>query len=371
MFFVFWICIFSIIPFYEALGSPREKSARASETQTQSIFHPFFFPAIAPKGEHAPTWDPLSSFQLTKYNKIRDFCDKIDHRYKTLGWKPSPCKQLPWTYDLISEGGEPLIYWVYSDVVAKQRQRPADSTTTLLLGGVHPDERTPIHLAFRFAEALYQEPKTYEGSIVVVVPIVNPDGFLSKKLSRTNKNGVDLNRNFATQDWWKNARAFWHKRRKADSRYFPGVAPETEQGTRFQVDLLQRFEPDKVLSVHAPLGLLDYDGPGDEKKTALTEQEKKAKEVASIIAKSASKYKVIDYRFYPGSLGNYLGNERNIPTITVELKSTDPKMSEQYWNEFKWGLKNAVQYEFKKFVGKTSINEHPAMGLFHSIEGMQ
>jgi murein peptide amidase A len=59
---------------------------------------------------------------------------------------------------------------------------------------------------------------------------------------------------------------------------------------------------------------------------------------------------VLDFAFYPGSLGNYAGNERHVPTVTLELSSTNPRFADKYWREFFPGLRAAVKYEFKRSV---------------------
>lgn len=286
---------------------------------------------------------------IRKVQRIAALCDRIDQRYRSLGWRKSPCSSIPWTYDRVSEQGYPLIYWDYSGLNWARGDAPPDEST-LVLGGVHADELTPINLAFRFAEALYRDPGLFAQHRVVVAPLVNPDGFFMFPARRTNANGIDLNRNFATRDWWANATAWWKKRRRSDPRHFPGAAPETEEGTRFQVDLMSRYQPDKVVSIHAPLGFLDYDGPGDNKRKNLSDFEKKARDLAYIVSRNSNNYRVLDFAFYPGSLGNYAGNERHVPTVTLELSSTNPRFADKYWREFFPGLRAAVKYEFKRSV---------------------
>jgi murein peptide amidase A len=281
--------------------------------------------------------------------RIDEFCRKVDVEYKKLGWNQSPCSSLPWTFERLSELGNPLIFWEYNGLaqdVSKLRAGPDE--TTLVLGGVHPDEITPIHLVFNFAKELNSHPGIYAERRVVIAPLVNPDGFFSIPYKRTNANGIDLNRNFATNDWWQNARKYWTNRKKSDLRHFPGLAPQTEEGTRFQAELLEHFGVDKVISVHSPLGFLDYDGPGDTKITNLSKNEKKARELAKLVSISTNNYTIRDYSFFPGSLGNYSGNERGIPTVTLELKSTDPRKVFSYWRDFAPGLVSAVKYDFVK-----------------------
>lgn len=290
-----------------------------------------------------------SADAVRKAQRISALCERVDERYRSLGWKRSPCSSLPWTYERVSEQGYPLIYWDYSGLTWGRGEPPPDEST-LVLGGVHPDELTPINLAFRFAEALNKDTGLFAQHRVVVAPLVNPDGFFMFPARRTNANGIDLNRNFATRDWWPNAVSWWKKRRSSDPRHFPGAAPETEEGTRFQVDLMSHFQPDKIVSIHAPLGFLDYDGPGDNKRQNLSEFEKKARDLAYIVSRNSNNYKVLDFAFYPGSLGNYAGNERHVPTVTLELSSTNPRFADKYWREFFPGLRAAVKYEFKRSV---------------------
>lgn len=279
--------------------------------------------------------------------RLTRFCDRVDVEFRALGWGESPCHSLRWNFDRTSERGMPLVYWEFNGL-GSARDTDRKDETTLVLGGVHPDEITPIHLAFRFAQELQRNPGIYVDRRVIVAPLVNPDGFFVRPYRRTNANGVDLNRNFATRDWWSSATRLWHTRRQADPRHFPGFSPHTEEGTRFQVDLLERYDADKVVSIHSPLGFLDYDGPGDTKTSNLSTNEKRARELASLVSRSSKNYAVKDFTYYPGSLGNYSGIERFIPTVTLEMQSTNPKLSNRYWADFFPGLVAAVQFDFTK-----------------------
>ncbi len=294
------------------------------------------------------TSDTQTEQSTTAAQKIAAFCAKVDQKYRTLNWGPSPCAKLPWQFDMESEKGQPLIYIDFDFNSPNKFDKIKGTETTLILGGVHPDEITPIHLVFKFAQELAENPSLYANRRVVVAPLVNPDAFLSNSGKRTNARGVDLNRNFPTKDWAERALKYWRQSRKSNPRHFPGFAAQSEKETQFQIKLLEQFEPDKIISVHAPLGFLDYDGPGDSKHMNLTPLEKKARDLANVISRNANNYQVRDYNFYPGSLGNYSGNERNIPTLTLELKSSDPRKVHAFWKEFSPGLKAAVSYEFRK-----------------------
>jgi protein MpaA len=272
---------------------------------------------------------------------IKNICQQIANFYTPLKWNPDTygCGKngIPWKSQLKSHGGSPLIYAEFGQ----------GSNTSLILGGVHPDELTPIPLVFRLANHLQANPNLIpEGSRVIIAPLVNPDGFFQKTAVRTNLRGVDLNRNFFTRDWYSSARRWWAERRQKNPRHFPGPIPNSEIETMFQIWLVDAFKPDKIISLHAPLGFYDYDGPTEQKHRALTTSEEKAKTLVQKMSASSKNYKIVDYSFYPGSLGNYAGNERGIPTVTLELETTNPAKVDEYWAQFSPGLEHAIKYPF-------------------------
>ncbi|APJ04969.1 M14 family zinc carboxypeptidase [Silvanigrella aquatica] len=290
----------------------------------------------------------LNDIQRTRLQKqISDLCQRVDYTYSKLSWGKSPCFSVPWKFDFVSELGRPLIYWEFKGQYLDEEQK---KNVTIVLGGVHPDELTPIHLAFKFAETLQNNPELYNNAHVIVAPLVNPDGFFSNPPKRTNANGVDLNRNFPTATWNKYAYQVWVRSKVKDKRKFPGNFANSEQGTRFQGDLIAKYHPDKVISIHAPLAFLDLDYEIPKLLTLgkLTEQQKKARSLAELLSRSAGNYRIKDIGIYPGSLGNYAGNERIIPTITLEMNSSNPRFVRKFWNEFSPGLFKAIKYEVKK-----------------------
>ncbi len=272
---------------------------------------------------------------------VKTFCDRISQAYVMFKWKPSVegCgdRGINWRSQLKSHGGSPLIYAEFGH----------GASTTLVLGGVHPDELTPIPITFKFANHLQANPNLIpEGSRVIIAPLVNPDGFFRRGASRTNGRGVDVNRNFFTQDWYATAKNWWAEKRNKNVSHFPGHIPNSEIETLFQIWLIDTYKPDKIISVHAPLGFYDYDGPGDQKPRALTESEEKARTLVRNMSANSRNYKIVDFTFYPGSLGNYAGNERGIPTVTLELETTNPEKLAEYWTQFSPGLEQAVKYPF-------------------------
>jgi hypothetical protein len=168
----------------------------------------------------------------------------------------------------------------------------------LLLGGIHGDELTSSSIVFQWTQLLQTGPAS--GFHWRVAPVVNPDGLLAVKPQRMNANGVDLNRNFPTPGWQKDAPLYWVKTTGKDPRRFPGKAPLSEPESRWLNQEIERFRPDVVVSVHAPFGVLDFDGP----------------------APAPQRFGRLVFNpvgVYPGSLGNYGGVHKNVPVITIEL----------------------------------------------------
>ena len=273
--------------------------------------------------------------EARKKSAVTELCNAVDRQFIQFSWEKKPCGLIPWETDYKTVKNNPLLYATFG----------SGPETTVIISGVHPDELTPIPIAFRLARYLHTNPEIVpKNSKVIVAPLVNPDGFLLKVPVRINSNGIDLNRNFLTLDWFEKAQVIWEQRRKKLLTHFPGHLPNSEVETIFQIQLIDRFKPLKIMSIHAPLGFLDYDGPGDGERPEQSDFDLKAKELVVAVSQKSKNYKVVDYRFYPGSLGNYAGHERLIPTVTLELESTDPTKINSYWNQFLPGILESIKY---------------------------
>ncbi len=120
----------------------------------------------------------------------------------------------------------------------------------LLLGGTHGDELSSASIVFEWANFLRTEHS--DEFIWHVVPVVNPDGLLVNSPTRTNANGVDLNRNMPTSDWQNSALKYWRERLGKSPRKFPGFRSGSEPETLWLVQEIANFKPDIIISVHAP-----------------------------------------------------------------------------------------------------------------------
>ena len=169
--------------------------------------------------------------------------------------------------------------------------------TVLIIGVFHGDEQDGEFLIRKYLENCTK----YEGkNRILFVPCLNPDGKALK--TRTNANGVDLNRNFPAKNWEKSVK----------DEYFGGESPGSEIETAFVCEIIEEFSPDAILTLHEPYKVVNFDGP--------------AENLAADISRITG-YPVQNDIGYPtpGSFGTYCGIERNIPVITLELPENEEK----------------------------------------------
>ena len=304
--------------------------------------------------ELAPAAPPATADGMTPV--IKAYCEKLDVSFKKFGWEKSQCADFKWNNYRNSVLGDPLMWTVFGDVSDEELPSFKDKDVTIVMCGVHGDEITPIKFCFDlmyYLRTAYADPeraKEFHNKVVLVSPLVNPDSYFKKRPTRMNARGIDPNRNFPTKDWHTMARQLWLKKFKRDKRRNPGMRPNSEPEVIFQVNLIKRYNPDKIVSVHSPLTLLDYDGPS----TTITDgmDGVKAHELLIQMSRDASGYNIKDYPFFPGSLGNWAGQERNIPTYTLELPSSDPRKNGEYWTLFESAMHKVIVHNLRQKVAK-------------------
>ncbi|WP_349815945.1 M14 family zinc carboxypeptidase [Curvibacter sp. CHRR-16] len=187
----------------------------------------------------------------------------------------------------------------------------------LVIGGIHGDEMTAGGLVYDWLEQARTPPAEAPMRIYWrFIPVINPDGLFAKPSRRTNAHGVDLNRNFPTPNWERDAKLYWEKRTKKDPRRWPGNQAASEPETQFVLSQMDSFKPDLIVSVHAPYAVLDFDGP-------------------FVPPSRLGRLYLDQIGIFPGSLGNYGGIHRRIPVVTIELSSASrmPQAAEvrQMW----------------------------------------
>ncbi|MEN9723278.1 MAG: hypothetical protein RJB38_1264 [Pseudomonadota bacterium] len=281
-------------------------------------------PATAERATRDPVHEPWT---------IDRWCEELRKEIKVLGWSLEPCSGIPWKSSAHSILGKPIPTAEFGD--------PQASNTTLVISMVHGDENTPLYLVVKLAQylAANQEQLRKTSSRVVVAPMVNPDGFFRKTRTRTNAHKVDLNRNLPTRDWEASALRLWKTKFAANARRYPGPFPASEPETLFQMDLVKQSRPQKILAMHAPLNFMDYDGPSH------LSLKRFPKDYVHECLNLRKKLKATPGGFFPGSLGNYTGQEMGIPTLTLELPSAAPGSAEDYWKQFEPGIRTMIDFQ--------------------------
>lgn len=226
--------------------------------------------------------------------RLADWCKRVTPRLP--GISLNDCKNTALVpSNAQSRRGIPLM--VKEQAVAKGKPE----IRVLLIGGIHGDEPTASAIVMEWMRFL--NTPAAQAFHWKIAPVVNPDGMLAAKQTRVNANGVDLNRNFPTLNWRIEATRYWAKETGSDPRRFPGNSPLSEPESRWVNEQIERFKPQVVISVHAPFGVLDFDGPAPP-------PQKFGRLVFTPVG------------VYPGSLGNYIGLHKNLPVITIELPNS-------------------------------------------------
>jgi len=222
---------------------------------------------------------------------VRDECARIAHKLGSVSLSDCLARHLVDT-GARSVNGQAIMMKEYPPLAGRK-----PLARILLIGGTHGDEYSAVSIVFRWMETLdHYHSGLFEWQ---VTPLLNPDGLLQKHSQRLNAHGVDLNRNMPTPDWHRKTRKYWLHTGK-DPRRYPGTAPLSEPESRWLYEEVRRFKPDAIVSVHAPYGVLDFDGPP--------------------LAPGKLGFLHLDLiGTYPGSLGNCAGVQHHIPVVTVEL----------------------------------------------------
>ena len=193
----------------------------------------------------------------------------------------------------------------------------------LVLGGIHGDEMSSSSMVFHWIAfaglPVADMPRPVEWRFI---PSLNPDGLFATPSRRVNAHGVDLNRNFPTPNWARDAKVYWENRTRRDPRRWPGNTPLSEPESRFLHEQMDSFKPNLIVSIHAPYGVLDFDGP-------------------SVPPSNLGRLYLDQVGIFPGSLGNYGGIHKGVPVVTIELPSAnrtplDKEMRQMWMDLLRW-----------------------------------
>ncbi len=116
--------------------------------------------------------------------------------------------------------------------------------TTMYVGAIHGNESSSSGLMQAWINRLEANPSLFSGRRVVVVPTINPDGLVAG--TRTNSRGVNLNRNFPTDNWTKDIDDTDGKHKGGG-----GKSPLSEPEAKALASLTTSLNPRLLLSFHA------------------------------------------------------------------------------------------------------------------------
>jgi len=238
---------------------------------------------------------PVSANTLSLKQKCIQALQSYKSYFKDEALLADVCAQAEQRESCVSAEGEPIFH-----VDSKGRAKAPKKILVISL--IHGDETEAGTLGRFWLERLN---KLDARNSWRVIPVANPDGV--KRITRTNANGVDLNRNFPTVDWNAQALKNWEKGARKSPRRFPGSVAGSESETKCLMKHFDEYNPDFVVSIHTPLKVLDFDGPRVRQKI---------------------KYDYLPWKSlgnFPGSLGRYVWVERKTPVLTTELKTTLPE----------------------------------------------
>ncbi len=209
------------------------------------------------------------------------------------------CKDVQILDSCVSRNGQPIIHYDRPSI-----KKNAERILTFAV--THGDELASGSVARSWANRLSRINPRNEWR---VVPVLNPDGY--DKKTRMNAAGVDINRNYPSADWNELALKWWKIKKKSDPRRYPGPSAASEPETQCSMDHIKDFQPDLIISVHTPLGVLDFDGP-------------------RLNFPSFSNLPWISLGTYPGSLGRYMWHDQKVPVLTIELKNNIRKALDKF-----------------------------------------
>ena len=184
------------------------------------------------------------------------------------------------------------------------------ASTVLYTGAIHGNEVSTKLLMDRWIDELEAKARSIPAGIrIVVVPVINPDGYA--RGARTNAHNVDLNRNFATSDWQQDITT-------VNNQPFPsggGSSAMSEPETKALASLVQALRPKLVLSYHSIGGMVAANQAGNSASLAGVYAAKSGYGNITGQSDSAFEYSI------SGTADDWYAQALGVPSLLIELGS--------------------------------------------------
>jgi predicted deacylase len=183
------------------------------------------------------------------------------------------------------------------------------ASTVLYVGAIHGDEPSSSYILNDWINELEANAKNIPANRqIVVVPTVNPDGVAAG--TRNNAGNVNLNRNFATNDWKQDINDT-----NGTVKDGGGTSPMSEPETQAIANLSSRLRPRLVLSYHAVGSVAIGNEAGDSGALAA--------KYASLVGYdngTGNSSEIFSYEI-SGTYDDWLAQKLGSPSIIIELGS--------------------------------------------------
>ncbi len=172
------------------------------------------------------------------------------------------------------------------------------SSCLLFFAGIHGNEKGAVDMLRTFADEIATQPSIVSSKKkIVIIPLLNPDGYM-EDLYRTNANGVNLNRNFATPGWTASP----------DEETFAGTEPFSETEARALREVVQECVPDMMIAFHSQGGVISPEANAE--SVALGDW-----------YATKTGYTIYNDWNYSGTATQWFTSTTGKPAITVEISS--------------------------------------------------
>ncbi len=208
----------------------------------------------------------------------------------------------------------------------------------MVLGSLHGNESVAMYLAEQLAQYVSNKPVVWKATSSLVVRSPNPDG-AAKKLF-TNSRGVDLNRNFPTENFI------------ASRTQRTGQRAGSEVETQIICRIMTDFKPNRVVHIKTSsdkYGYVIYNNKG--KSTALMMGDP-----------DTLRPKELESLQLSGSMESYVTSNRKLEMITLVIPNYMSK--ETAWRLYREPLLTAITFREKSksaFEGTRGLNDQSSL----------